>query len=179
MMKRLMAFLLSCLIAGSMSLSTFAESGLTTQTPTQTEQTEGTQQGAETEKTEADNGAGKLDISQGTVPFIDESDPLMQNLAVYMVELTTNTLIHARNADVQRSPASLTKIMTAILTLENIPDLSRELTFTAKLCLRNQYHVRRRNLHRRHHPERNAHRRTAAVCHHAPLCKRGGGHAGV
>ena len=133
MMKRLMAFLLSCLIAGSMSLSTFAESGLTTQTPTQTEQTEGTQQGAETEKTEADNGAGKLDISQGTVPFIDESDPLMQNLAVYMVELTTNTLIHARNADVQRSPASLTKIMTAILTLENIPDLSRELTFTAEL----------------------------------------------
>ena len=51
------------------------------------------------------------------MPFIDESDPLMQNLAVYMVELTTDTLIHSRNADVQKYPASLTKIMTAILTL--------------------------------------------------------------
>ncbi|EJW90981.1 protein containing Peptidase S11, D-alanyl-D-alanine carboxypeptidase A domain protein, partial [gut metagenome] len=78
-------------------------------------------------------GAQKLDVSQGTVPFIDESDPLMQNLAVYMVELTTDTLIHSRNADVQKYPASLTKIMTAILTLEHFPDLSQELTFTAEL----------------------------------------------
>ena len=136
MMKRLMALLLSCLIASSMSLSAFAESGLTTQTQPQTqqtEQTEGAEEGAESGETESTSGANKLDISQGTVPFIDESDPLMQNLAVYMVELTTNTLIHSRNADVRKYPASLTKIMTAILTLENIPDLSRELTFTAEL----------------------------------------------
>lgn len=91
----------------------------------------------ETDETAADttdnSAAKKLDISQGTVPFIDESDPLMSNLAVYMVELTTDTLIHSRNADVRKYPASLTKIMTAILTLENIPDLNRKLTFTAEL----------------------------------------------
>ena len=57
----------------------------------------------------------------------------MENLAVYMVELTTDTLIHSRNANERRYPASLTKIMTAILTLENIPDLDREITFTAEL----------------------------------------------
>lgn len=85
-----------------------------------------------TEQTQ-DSTTQHLDISQGSVPFIDENDPLMDNLAVYMVELTTNTLIHSRNADVKKYPASLTKIMTAILTLENIPDLDREITFTAEL----------------------------------------------
>lgn len=43
--------------------------------------------------------------------------------AVYLVNLDTDTVIYEKNSDKMEYPASLTKIMTAILTLENIPDL--------------------------------------------------------
>lgn len=143
-MKRLLAFLMSLLMAGSMLspvLPAFAESAVETSQSEEedagteilpTDESETSSEEA-TQSTDYAEGSGKLDISQGTVPFIDESDPLMDNLAVYMVELTTDTLIHARNATERRYPASLTKIMTAILTIENIPDLDREITFTADL----------------------------------------------
>ena len=144
-MKKFLAFLLSLLMAGLMlspGLPAFAQTTTETSTETQEEDTGSEIQAAGEQDTESEGSTGssdyaegseKLDISQGTVPFIDESDPLMENLAVYMVELTTDTLIHSRNANERRYPASLTKIMTAILTLENIPDLDREITFTAEL----------------------------------------------
>ena len=144
-MKKFLAFLLSLLMAGSMlspGLPAFAQTTTETSTETQEEDTGSEIQAAGEQDTESEGSTGssdyaegseKLDISQGTVPFIDESDPLMENLAVYMVELTTDTLIHSRNANERRYPASLTKIMTAILTLENIPDLDQEITFTAEL----------------------------------------------
>lgn len=139
-MKRLTALLLCCLMVGSFALqSAAAPLGDLLSAQAQVEQKQPEQSDGDTTPStpaiDSDyaTGAQKLDVSQGTVPFIDESDPLMQNLAVYMVELTTDTLIHSRNADVQKYPASLTKIMTAILTLEHFPDLSQELTFTAEL----------------------------------------------
>ena len=49
--------------------------------------------------------------------------------AYYMVEQKTNTLIFAQNEHEKMYPASLTKIMTAILTLENCPDLSEKVTY--------------------------------------------------
>ncbi len=152
-MKKLISLLLSCVIVGSMlgqsALAIQPDSYSATLTDEQSEQDKPEnkeEKKEEEQQTEGEppadgdsenepyaDGSQKLDISQGTVPFIDENDPLMQNLAVYMVELTTDTLIHSRNANVRKYPASLTKIMTAILTLENIPDLSREITFTAEL----------------------------------------------
>ncbi len=148
-MKRLMSLLLSCAIIGSiLGQSAFAVKPDTFSAQAGTKQSEqppaesqeniennsDSQEPPTSDKYDADVEASqKLDISQGTVPFIDENDPLMQNLSVYMVELTTDTLIHSRNANVRKYPASLTKIMTAILTLENIPDLDREITFTAEL----------------------------------------------
>lgn len=106
----------------------------------------------------------------------------MENLAVYMVELTTDTLIHSRNANERRYPASLTKIMTAILTLENIPDLDREITFTAEL----QNYVYEINLSYGGGIStggivlnEDADRRAAIVRHHAALGKRGRRHAGL
>lgn len=74
--------------------------------------------------------APALDISQGTVPFEDKIAP---NVAAYMVELKTGTIIHSRNQDKKMYPASLTKIMTAILVLENVPDLSTKITFKSSL----------------------------------------------
>ena len=148
-MKKLMAFLLSCtIIAGVLAQSALAappdflsaNTEITqtdeTDSDTQTDQTaseENEQSAAEEQSGDYATGSQKLDISQGTVPFIDESDPLMKDLAVYMVELTTDTLIHSRNATERKYPASLTKIMTAILTLEHFDDLSEEITFTAEL----------------------------------------------
>ncbi|MEG0615267.1 MAG: D-alanyl-D-alanine carboxypeptidase, partial [Oscillospiraceae bacterium] len=43
--------------------------------------------------------------------------------AVYLINTDSNTVIYEKNADLKEYPASLTKIMTAILVLENIDDL--------------------------------------------------------
>lgn len=59
-----------------------------------------------------------------SVPFEVE-----EQAAYYMVELKTDTIIFAQNEHQKMYPASLTKIMTAILALENIPDLSTVITY--------------------------------------------------
>ena len=124
-MKKFMALLLTCVVVTvSSGISCFAD---------KTQKDSASQTAQQEETSELQEEHKKLDISQGTVPFIDENDPQMANLAVYMVELTTDTLIHSRNANVRKYPASLTKIMTAILTLENIPDLNQKIKFTADL----------------------------------------------
>lgn len=47
--------------------------------------------------------------------------------AVYLYNLDTGTLIYEKDSDKRVYPASLTKIMTAILALENTPDLDNTL----------------------------------------------------
>lgn len=61
---------------------------------------------------------------QNSVPF-----ELSKNGTYYMAELHTDTVLYAKDADKQMYPASLTKIMTAILTLENCPDLSQTVVY--------------------------------------------------
>ena len=60
-----------------------------------------------------------------TVPFA-----LSQNGSYYMAELHTDTLMYTKNEHKKMYPASLTKIMTAILTLEHCSDLSQTVTYT-------------------------------------------------
>lgn len=62
--------------------------------------------------------------STSTVPF-----ELTEGAAYYMVEQKTGTLIFAQNEHEKMYPASLTKIMTAILALENCDDLSETVTY--------------------------------------------------
>lgn len=50
----------------------------------------------------------------------------LRSTAVYLENLDTGTVIFEKNADEKRYPASLTKIMTAIVTLENVQDLDGE-----------------------------------------------------
>lgn len=51
--------------------------------------------------------------------------PFEPNAAsVYMVNMDTGAVIYEKNAHERRAPASLTKIMTALLLLENVPDLA-------------------------------------------------------
>lgn len=45
-----------------------------------------------------------------------------------LYEATTGTVIYEKNADMQLPPASMTKVMTAILVLEENPELKGELT---------------------------------------------------
>lgn len=49
--------------------------------------------------------------------------------AVYLVNQDTGDVMYEKNPELQLSPASLTKIMTAILTLENAEDLYTENTY--------------------------------------------------
>ncbi len=43
---------------------------------------------------------------------------------VYMVNLDTGIVVYAKNETVPRAPASLTKLMTSLLLMENVPDLA-------------------------------------------------------
>lgn len=64
------------------------------------------------------------------LPFIQpvkvwafDPDVDCQSKGVYMVNLDTNTVVYERSANERMYPASLTKIMTAIVALENCDDL--------------------------------------------------------
>ena len=67
-----------------------------------------------------------------SIPAYAQYEPLfdVQSKAVYLVNLDTGNVIYEKNADAKMYPASLTKIMTAIVVLENIDDLDgTEITF--------------------------------------------------
>lgn len=55
-----------------------------------------------------------------------EPDFTLTSKAVYLENLDTGLVLYEKNADQQMYPASLTKIMTAILVLENVKDLDQE-----------------------------------------------------
>ncbi len=66
----------------------------------------------------------------GTVFAEDDSaeDMAPNSKAAILYEATTGTVLYEKNADEQRAPASMTKVMTAILVLEENPNLEGELT---------------------------------------------------
>ena len=55
-----------------------------------------------------------------------EPDFTLTSKAVYLENLDTGLVLYEKNADQQMYPASLTKIMTTILVLENVKDLDQE-----------------------------------------------------
>ncbi|MEG2813183.1 MAG: D-alanyl-D-alanine carboxypeptidase family protein [Oscillospiraceae bacterium] len=59
------------------------------------------------------------------LPFETQSD------CIYMLNLDTGTVVFQKNADKKTFPASLTKIMTAIIALENVKDLNTVITAPA------------------------------------------------
>ncbi len=61
--------------------------------------------------------------------FDPDSD--CQSKGIYMVNLDTNTVVYERSANEKMYPASLTKIMTAIVALENCTDLQETATSPA------------------------------------------------
>lgn len=61
----------------------------------------------------------ELTVSADFVPVVDK----IYSEGVYMVNLDTDVVIYAKNENKRFYPASITKIMTAIVVLENCPDL--------------------------------------------------------
>lgn len=61
-------------------------------------------------------------------PVIDGDDYISHAKAGILYEATTDTVIYEKNKDMQLPPASMTKVMTAILVLEANPELEGELT---------------------------------------------------
>ena len=60
--------------------------------------------------------------------FAASEPPSTQCKAVYMYDQTTGEVLYEKNADETMTPASTTKIMTAVLVLENVEDLDAEVT---------------------------------------------------
>ena len=57
-------------------------------------------------------------------------DVKIESTGYYMVNLDLDTVIAAKNEHERCYPASVTKVMTAIVTLENCSDLDREVAVT-------------------------------------------------
>ena len=56
--------------------------------------------------------------------------------SAYFVNLDTGIVVFEQNADEQRSVASLTKLMTALLLMENVSDLeSTKITAEPRACM--------------------------------------------
>ena len=69
-------------------------------------------------------------FASGAVADMYEPTMLSKGGAYYMVELHTDTLMFNKNEHKQMYPASLTKIMTAILVLEHCPDLNEKVVYS-------------------------------------------------
>lgn len=57
-------------------------------------------------------------------------DPNIQAAAAYLADAETGMVLYEKNADQKRYPASTTKIMTALIVLENVSDLNEKVAVT-------------------------------------------------
>ena len=69
--------------------------------------------------------------SDPTVTAAAANAPALDATAALLVSPESDMVLYEKNADEKRSPASTTKIMTALLTLENVSDLSAVVTAEA------------------------------------------------
>ena len=91
--------------------------------------------------------------------------PAVTATAALLISPDSDMVLYEKNADEKRYPASTTKIMTALLTLENVEDLNE--TVTAEQGRLRQGHIGQ--LERRHQGRRDRARHRPAVCAYASL----------
>ncbi len=72
-----------------------------------------------------------LPFLQPVKVYAFDPDTDCRSKGIYMVNLDTNTVVYERSANERMYPASLTKIMTAIVALENCSDLQETATSPA------------------------------------------------
>lgn len=64
--------------------------------------------------------ASECRVSAAFIPDVDK----IYSEGVYMVNLDTNVVVYSKNENTRYYPASITKIMTAVVILENCPDIN-------------------------------------------------------
>lgn len=114
--RRLTALGLSCLLlCGALPLPyalAAPEDGVTADTPA------------------VDTGTPDAADTAGTVMSSPLEDPKIEATAAMLINPDTNMVLYEKNADEKRYPASITKVMTALLTLEQVSDLNETVTCT-------------------------------------------------
>ena len=70
---------------------------------------------------------------EGMQPLVTDSSIAKTAKGAFLYDMTTGTVLYAKNPDAKLYPASLTKIMTALIVLENLTDLEEmvEVSVTA------------------------------------------------
>ncbi len=79
------------------------------------------------QSSETSDGEGDASGSEGDTGEIDstvDTGFTVNSTAVYLVNLDSGTVIYEKNADLMMYPASLVKIMTCLLAIENCDDLT-------------------------------------------------------
>ena len=113
-------------------VQTSAPEETTAPTETVPEQTEPTMPAGFLGDASVEYGCRTLDARK---PLADTDDYEGKVKAAIVYDLTSDTLIFDQNIDEKLYPASLTKVMTCLLTLEMQPDLDRVVTVTPE-CLK-------------------------------------------
>lgn len=65
--------------------------------------------------------------------YTDPDVPSAQSEYVYLMDADSGQVLLNKNGDEKMFPASLTKIMTEILAIENLPDLDAQVTITSQM----------------------------------------------
>lgn len=132
---RIFSLMLALTLALSCAAPVYANPEETT-TPVETTLPSETTTPVETEPTMPAGFLGDASVEYGSrtldakVPLSDTDDYKANAKAALLYDLTSDTLVFAQDADVQLYPASLTKVMTCLLTLEMQQDLDTVVTVT-------------------------------------------------
>lgn len=141
MKKRLQLLPLAALLAFGLSVSPLHSPAVSTVFAEEDENSEDSGEGADGES--ADDSGEDSGEEESEEPFIPEEyyEPAQSNAvplwpqaeaiqaaAGTVMDLDTGTFLYSKNADRELYPASITKIMTCLLVLENVPDLDASMT---------------------------------------------------
>ena len=78
---------------------------------------------AASEAPQASEQTSPPDASSEADPFADITTPY-----IYLIEADTGALLYSREGDARAFPASTTKLMSALVAVENLPDLNKVIT---------------------------------------------------
>ena len=144
-MKKLLCLLLAlALTVGCLPLSTFGEdttgSSIVDDAPALTEPEPDLAEDAQAPQTDFAfgsvsifNGCRTLD---GQVPLAGSDRKLESAQSAIVYERNTKTLVYAYNPDMKLAPGSLSKIITALVVVERVPDLDAVVTVGAGIASR-------------------------------------------
>ena len=120
-MKRILTFILTLTLALSFCVNSFAAATTATASETQTGTSEAQ---TDTSKTQAGTSEAQTDTSKVQagasygISNLSGAPDIVAESAVVM-DANTGTILYGKEADTKRYPASITKVMTALLAVEN------------------------------------------------------------